>query len=259
MSVTYFKPRDPFDFSKDTLDIGNPVSWKRSHFLKLFFKRVFALNEGRQEEFYQHHLTYYLENDVDGTEEIFFKNLWELIERQLKVLLGKNIYDKDHVQNERQIKQLKNFTTVLISHDRWNIHKSNDAMIAQQDAEIYALKQQVTDLTAELKEARQWDGYIIIRDGQALAVLDLCLQMQELKATDGKELFITPAQNTWAKMISKYFREVDEENTNQVKEIKIDKLRYYLRGLDPKNPLKRENEIPEKHKLYTINPVKKRK
>ena len=32
MSITYFRPRDPFDFSKDTLDIGNPLSWDRSQF-----------------------------------------------------------------------------------------------------------------------------------------------------------------------------------------------------------------------------------
>ncbi|SDF67224.1 hypothetical protein SAMN05216464_1243 [Mucilaginibacter pineti] len=261
MSVTYFKPRDRFDFSKDTLDIGNPLQWDRKHFLKHLFKRAFAISEDRIEEFYQRHLDYYLEKHSDGSEEIFFKYLWGLIERQLKVLMGKNIYDKDHIENERQIKQLQKFTEMLISVDRWNVHKSNDTVIAQQEFEIIALKQQVADLEAELKENRVWetDGYIIIRDGQALAVLDLCLQMQKLKATDGKELLITPAQNAWAKMISKYFREIDEENKGQAKEIKIDRLRYYLRGLDPKDPLKRENEIPEKHKLYTIAPVKKRK
>ena len=43
MSITYFKPRDRFDFAKDTLDIGNPLSWKRSTFLKHFFKRVLPL------------------------------------------------------------------------------------------------------------------------------------------------------------------------------------------------------------------------
>jgi hypothetical protein len=261
MSVTYFKPRDRFDFSKDTLDIGNPLTWDREQFLKHLFKRIFAISENRIEEFYQRHLAYYLTKHSDGSEEIFFRYLWGLIERQLKVLMGRNIYDKDHVTNERQIRQLNKFTEVLISVDRWNIHKSNDGVIAQQEFEIYTLKQLVTELEAELKETRQWetDGYIIIRDGQALAVLDLCLQMQELKATDGKELLITPVQNAWAKMISKYFREYDEENKGQVKEIKIDRLRHYLRGIDPKNPLKRENEIPEKHKLYTITPVKKRR
>lgn len=257
----YFKPRDSFDFATDTLDIGNPLTWKRTHFLKHLFKRIFAIPEGKIEEFYHRHLTHYLTSHADSHEEIFFKYLWGVIERQLNVLLGKNIYDKDHVQNERQIARLKKFTEVLIPLDRWNVHKSNDAVIAQQEFEIQTLRQQIASLEAERKENSLWDtnDYIIIRDGQALAILDLCLKMQELKAPDGKELLITPAQIAWAKMISKYFREDDPQNKGQTKEIKIDRLRYYLRGIDPKDPKKRENEIPEKHQLYTITPVKKRK
>ncbi|MET3609407.1 hypothetical protein ABIC74_003278 [Mucilaginibacter rubeus] len=72
MSVTYFKPCDRFDFARDTLDIGNPLQWDRSHFLKHFFKRVFAIPEDRIDEFYQRHLAYYLSRHTDGTEEIFF-------------------------------------------------------------------------------------------------------------------------------------------------------------------------------------------
>ncbi|MDQ0640171.1 hypothetical protein QF042_003736 [Pedobacter sp. W3I1] len=34
MSSIYFKQRDRFDFSKDTMDIGNPITWDRDHFLK---------------------------------------------------------------------------------------------------------------------------------------------------------------------------------------------------------------------------------
>ena len=45
MSISFFRPRDRFDFSKDTLDIGNPISWKRAHFKKHFFKRVFAIHD----------------------------------------------------------------------------------------------------------------------------------------------------------------------------------------------------------------------
>ncbi len=69
----YFKLRDRFDFSRDTLDIGNAMSWNRSHFLKHFFKRVFAIHEGRIGEFYNRHLTYYRENHADGSEEQFLK------------------------------------------------------------------------------------------------------------------------------------------------------------------------------------------
>jgi hypothetical protein len=31
MSISYFKSRDRFDFSTDTLDIGNPISWYPSY------------------------------------------------------------------------------------------------------------------------------------------------------------------------------------------------------------------------------------
>lgn len=256
MSISYFKSRDRFDFSNDTLDIGNPLSWSRKDFLKHLFKRIFAISEERIEEFYQRHLNYYLEHHPDGNDETFFRYLWDLIDRQLKVLLLKDIYDKDHIRNEREIKQLKKFTEVLILHDQWNLHKSTEAAVAVQQLEIHALNQENIQLKAELAEYRQWDGYIEIRDGQVLALLDLFIKMQALKTAEGDGLLITPAQNTWAKMISKYFREVDSKNTGQTKEIKIERVRYYLRGIDPKDPTKREHDIPKKHQIYTISPSK---
>jgi hypothetical protein len=36
MSIIYFKLRDRFDLSNNTLDIGNPITWNRLHF-KAFF------------------------------------------------------------------------------------------------------------------------------------------------------------------------------------------------------------------------------
>lgn len=259
MSISYFKPRDRFDFSNDTLDIGNPISWSRKNFLKHLFIRIFAINEERIEEFYQRHLNFYLEQDPDGNKELFFRYLWKLISRQLKVLLERDIYHKDHVRNEREIKQLEKFTEVLISHDQWNLHKSTEAAVAAQQLEIHALNQENTQLKAELAECRQWDGYIEIRDGQVLPLLDLLIKMQVLKTPEGDVLLITPAQNTWTKMISKYFREVDSKNTGQTKEIKIERIRYYLRGIDPKDPTKREHDIPKKHQLYTISNLKTNK
>jgi hypothetical protein len=253
MSTTYFKLRDRFDFSTDTLDIGNPISWSRKNFLRHLFIRIFAIREERIEEFYQRHLNYYLEQHTDGNEETFFRYLWNLIDRQLNVLLLKDIYDKDHIRNELEIKQLKKFTEVLILHDQWNLHKSTEAAVAAQQLEIHALIQDNIKLNSELAEYRQWDGYIEIRDGQVLALLDLFIKMQALETIDGDQLLITHAQNTWAKMISKYFREIDNKNKGQSKEIKIERLRYYLRGIDPKDPKKREHDIPKKHQLYTIS------
>lgn len=88
-------------------------------------------------------MTYYLKTHPDGSEEVFFKYLWELIERQLKVLLGKDIYHKDHVRNELEIQQLRKFTGVLIHYDQWNFYKSNEAVVAQQELEIHAFKQEI--------------------------------------------------------------------------------------------------------------------
>ena len=75
MSIIYFKPRERFDFSKDTMNIGNPLTWDRRHFLKHLFKRIFTVPESRLKEFYRHHLHYYLANNVSASEELFFRNL----------------------------------------------------------------------------------------------------------------------------------------------------------------------------------------
>jgi hypothetical protein len=252
MSINYFRPRDRFDFAKDTLDIGNPITWNRSHFLKHFFKRVFAISEQRIEQFYQRHIAYYLENHPDGSEELFLRNLWELIERQLKVLMRKDIYDKDHIRNEREIRQLKKFTEILISHDRWNFHKSNGAVVAQQELEIYALKQEIIQLKAGLKKATllEKDGYINIRAGRAHSLYDIIHQLQEIRLPDGFELLYPADQIIWRRIICKFFREDHEEiNFNTIH-------RYF--PTDKKNPGSKYKEIAEKDKLFKINLARKR-
>ncbi|WP_299285240.1 hypothetical protein [uncultured Mucilaginibacter sp.] len=252
MSVTYFKPRDRFDFAKDTLDIGNPVSWDRAHFLKHFFKRVFAITDDQIEAFYQRHLAYYLEKHKTGTEEAFFRYFWGLIERQLNVLLRKDVYDKDHLRNEREIDRLQKFTQLLISFDQWHIHKANNAVIAGQETEIHVLKAQVEQLKVALKKATALEtpDYINIASGHRNAVLDLFLQMQELKTPEGKELMLSQTQSVWTKMICKYFREGD-------KEINLETIRRYFPG-DKQEPGDKHAEIPIKSKLFTIRPAKKR-
>ena len=252
MNNTYFKPRDRFDFAGDTLDIGNPLTWNRKHFLKHFFKRVFAIGEDRLEQFYRHHLAYYLANHNGVTEEPFFKYLWDLIERQLKVLTGKDIYDKNHIQNERQIERLKKFTEVLIPLDQWHFRKSNDAVIAQQESEIYALKQQVAALKSELKKATSLDTkqYINIPKGKLLTFLDLGIKMLDIKLPDGKELLFAEFPIVCVKLICKYFREGHEE-------IDFDRVRRYF-PKDRSKPSHRSAAIAADQQLYEIKPIKKR-
>jgi hypothetical protein len=252
MSLTYFKPRDRFDFEKDTLDIGNPLTWDRSQFLKHVFKRVFAIGADRLDEFYQRHLAYYLANHPDGKEEIFFKYFYGLIERQLKVLMGKDVYDKNHVRNEREIERLQKFTELLIPLDRWNFHKSNDAVIAQQDSKIHALEHQVTKLKADLKKATtlETEDYINIRAGWAHTLFDIILQLQNIELPDGDTLLYPATQIVWRRMICKYFREGGNEiNFNSIH-------RYF--PTDKRNLGRKYVAIAEKDKVFKLVLAKKR-
>jgi len=137
MSIIYFKPRDRFDFSANTSDIGNPITWSQSHFLKHLFKRIFAIPKARFQEFYQHHLNYYLKTVDNSIEELFFKNFFETVDRQLKVLNSRDVYAENHVKTQRELVHLETLRNLLISLDKWNVHKSYDNVVAKQESDIY--------------------------------------------------------------------------------------------------------------------------
>ena len=258
MPNKYFKAHEAYDLSSHRYDVGTLIGLKKGFEDNLFIKNVLSLPDEEYPAFYQYHLTYYLGKEPDGEHE-FFTFVWQIVLRRINFIEHKNPFNSSHAMDMEILEKLTSFQRYLRSIDKWHTQKTLPEIISDQTELIKKQQSEIADLKAELKEARQWDGHINVRNEQALAILDIFLQMQKLKAPDGNELLITPAQNTWAKMISKYFREYDQENIGQVKDIKIDKLRYYLRGIDPKDPLKRENEIPEKHRLYTIIPAKKRK
>ena len=168
------------------------------------------------------------------------------------MLLSKDVYDKDHLRNEREIERLQKFTSLLIPLDQWHIHKANDVVIAGQESEIHVLKAQVEQLKSALKKATvlETPDYINIAPGHRNAVLDLFLQMQELKTPEGKELLLSQTQSVWTKMICKYFREED-------KEINLETIRRYFPS-DKQEPGDKHAEISAKSKLFTIKPLKKR-
>lgn len=253
MSISYFKPRHRFDFSNDTLDIGNPVSWSRKDFLKHLFKRIFAISEKRIEEFYQRHFAYYLETHPDGNEEVFFKFLWELIERQLKVLMGKDIYHKEHVRNESEIQQLGKFIEVLIPLDQWNFHKSNFAVVAQLELENFDLKQQVKQLKVDLLKATNLETvqYINIPKGRLQGFIDLCVQLRTLEVEERDELLFTDFPIVWVKLICKHFR-------NDHQEIDFDRVRGYF-PKDLENPGNRSRRVPADQKFFEIKRLKKQR
>lgn len=252
MSIIYFKPRNRFDFSASTLDIGNPITWKQSHFLKHLFKRIFAIEETRFEEFYQHHLDYYLKGIYSGSEESFFKNLFETVDRQLKVLNGRDVYAENHVMNQRQLEHLQKLKNLLILKDKWNMHKAYDSIVAKQESDIYVLKQQIGILKLELKKATALETaqFIDIRKGGFLNFIDLVIQMQDIKLPSGKELVFAEFPIVWVKMICKYFRE-------DHKEIDFDRVRRYF-PKDRRNPGNRSSTIPSDQHLFEIREIKRK-
>lgn len=251
MINNYFRPRNRFDFSDKSLDIGNPITWSRSHFLKHLFKKIFSLKKSRFLEFYQRHLNYYLTNFEHAYEEMFFKNLFHIVDRQLRVLKAKDVYADNHVKNQRELQQLSQFADVLISLDLWNEHKANDSVVAKQESEILALKQKIELLKTELKEAKRLDTsqYIDIAKGGFLNFIDLINQLQELKLSSGRELVFSEFPIVWVKLICRFFRE-------DHKEIEFDRVRRYF-PKDKRNPGNRSSSVPLNQHLFEIRDIKK--
>jgi hypothetical protein len=218
--------------------------------LKHFFKRIFAIPDKRFDEFYSHHLAYYLKTVNNSNEELFFKNLFETIDKQLKVLNSKDVYAENHVKTQSQLEHLQKFKDVLVSLDKWRIHKSYDNVVAKQESDIYALRQQIETLKAELKKATALETtqFIDIPIGEFLSFVDLIIQTQDLKLPSGKELVFAEFQIVWVKMICKYFRE-------DHKEIEFDRVRRYF-PKDRRNPGNRSSSVPSDQHLFEIREIK---
>ena len=254
MSLEFFRQRDRFDFSKDTLDIGQPLFWDRKTFLRHFFLRILALSANRWEEFYQYHLNYYLEKHPNDNEENFFKVLWQLVETRLKSFMAKDIYaSNSHERDQKEIQQLESFTKFLVSIDQWNAQETENEMVARLQKELYAAQNLIETLKAELKNAKNLEpsDHINIPKGYVLTVADIFIELQKLKVDAVHELVFSRTQAVWMKMICRYFTEDHQP-------IKLDRLKRYF-SPDPDNLLNvKHAAIPENKKLFKLVPTKKR-
>ena len=252
MKTRYFRARRRFDFSPHPYELGTFMGlwnwYEDNHFLW----NAQTLPKEQYAAFYNYHLEDFLKEDK-GTEKDFFSYVWYIIRKRIEYFEKQDPFSKKHAANERNTYQLKIFQDYLVGIDQWDTGKTKDMIITEQRLEILNLKLQLAEKKLELEEARklETEDYIIIRNGQLLAVVDLLLKMQDLKAPDGKELLITGVQMVWIKMICKFFREDDLQIKGNNKEIKMDRVRHYFRGV----ATKRSTPIPSKHKLYTINPA----
>ena len=251
MREQYFKHCEPFDFTTDTNDIGRPLFWNKKLEDNHFLFRLYKKEEKDFEEFYQYHVRFFLSKYADGTEQEFFRYVWEIIQDTIVQLRLKDRYNSKHARNFKDKFHLSRFAEYLQSVDQWNLGRTHVEIIAEKEGQIKILKEQIARLTDERRGAEKWetDFPINIASGHFLAVVDLFKKIAALKV-DNKELVFSQMQITWAKLICRYFQEGGEP-------IKFDRARRYF-PRDPNKPSGRSSAIPPENQQFNIIPVKKR-
>lgn len=251
MREQYFKHRAPFDFNKDTNDIGHPLFWNKkvedNHFLHRFYRK----GEHEFDGFYNYHLKFFLSKYDDATAQEFFRYVWEVVQDAIAQLRHKDRYSSSHQRNFKNKFHLSRFAEYLQSIDEWNLGRTHAEIIADKEGQIKILQEENQRLRDERKEAEKWDTDfpINIASGHFLTVVDLFKKIAELQV-DGKELVFSQMPITWAKLICRYFQEDGEP-------IKFDRVRrYYPR--DPGKPSGRSSVIPSENQHFNIIAAKSR-
>lgn len=250
----YFKPRPRFGKREHPYDIGRPFSWWKGHYDRYFLNNLHKLDGNEFDAFYRYHLGYFLDANDGSEEEEFFRRVRDIAADELAILVkeDKRNSKSKHERNNREKFHLRAFIAHLDTIDQWDTAKTRDEIIAAKETEIRNLKDQLEATKSELKAAKklETEDYINISKDQLLAFIDLCLQLQDARLPDGKELLFSQTQIVWAKMICRHFREDNEA-------ISLDTVRRYFPG-DKRNPASKYAAIPAKKKMFSIVPAKKR-
>ena len=252
MRLQYFKHRDLLDFNTQTYDVGFPLPWTKGNEDNHFLYRLYKKNVDAYNHLYQHHLEYFLNKYSDATEREFFSHVKQIISDAISELINKDRYTSKHVRERKNRLQLQEFLDYLNSIDQWFIQSTDQQTIKRQLEEIAKLNSENKKLKEENKKLRELEtkDYIDIRDGRQRTLYHLMLQIRELKLDDNKELANATTLNIWSKMIAKYFRVGG-------KEISFESVKRYFPP-DNDTDLAKYKDVPQKDKLFTIVPAKKR-
>ena len=252
MRPQYFKHRALFDFDQQTNDVGFPLPWTKGNEDNHFLFRLYKKNKEQYEAFYQYQLNFFLGRYSDANEQEFFIHVKQIITDAISELINKDRYTSKHVRERQNRLQLQEFLNYLNSIDQWFIQSIDQETIKRQLEEIAKLNAENKKLKEENKKLRELEtkDYIDIRVGRHKTLYHLMLQIRQLKLDDNKELANATTLNIWSKMIAKYFRAGG-------KEISIESVKRYF---PPENnaDLTKYKDIPQKDKLFTIVPAKKR-
>ena len=252
MPNKYFKPHEPFERNPHKYDVGVFIGLKKGFEDNLFIIKLFKLPEQEYADYYQYHLTYFLEKEPLG-EQAFFTFVWQIVLIRVRYLETKDPFNSSHATDMELLAKLTNFQKYLRSIDQWNTQKTLPEIIADQQEEIRRQQSEIAGLKEDLKAAKKLETqeFINIADGYLLSFLDICLQTQDALLPDtGKELVFSQTQIVWCKMIARYFREGNNE-------ISLETIRRYFPA-DRNQPGSKYAKIPPQLKLFQVRSAKKR-
>lgn len=251
MKVSYFRPRNLFDFSPHPYDVGNPIgAWHKyedNHFLNKIYKT--SIDEFGN--YYLYHLTHALDNRI-CTEEYFFSKVWGIVEDRIKNLKAKDPFSSYHDRYKFRIEKLQQFQRYLNSIDQWNARPSH-IVIAEKEILIQQQKEEIENLTERLAELNKYEVLqkISIEDNALPTLADLLKQMSQLTLPSGRNFLACDKKSPYSKMISKYF-------SQDGKDIPLETSRNYFVEKKGDIPIK-GTAVREEHQLFEIIPVKQAK
>lgn len=249
MSNSYFKLRQPFNFSPHKFEVGRPFIFNKSYSDNFFFLKLYELSEEKYPAFYQYHLNYFLKENA-GEEKEFFSYIYDLTTTRINYYKQQTPFGSRHVTNKESLRKCNQFLKFLHTIDQWNHHKSLEILLAEKEDQIQNLKAQIENLETQIKELNQYESAekISIMEGKLPTVIDLFRQLQELSSSDDRKLFRSQTQSPWYKMLSKYFLHGE-------KEIPINTARNYFPA-NKSTKLIKGSDVADEDKIFKITPKK---
>jgi hypothetical protein len=251
MPNKYFKPRRPFNLHPHKYDLGIFTGLKQGNEDNHFLARLWKLAEEEYRPYYQYHLAYFLNKELQG-ERGFFTYVWRITLIRIQYLENENPFSSNHAKHTERLYTLLNFQKFLRSIDQWNTDRTQAEIIAAQADEIKTQGMQIADLKEQLKSAKklETEAFIDIEKGHGLTVCDVFLQLQDALLPNGKKLLFPADQIIYRRMICKYFRDGG-------KEINFESIHRYFPS-NKKNPGRKYAPIPLDNKLFKVVPAPKR-
>ena len=109
---TYFRFRDPLNFSPNRFEIGNPIIQNKIQADNFFLKKLYNLSENEFETYYNFHLSYFLASNSEQ-QEAFFKYVHGVVNTRIKYLNSLNPFSGTAKRNIEPKKQLVAFLEFL--------------------------------------------------------------------------------------------------------------------------------------------------